>query len=170
MFTGLQCQEHIQEKAKPVKNEDLTPTKTGVVVLRRFNDAWRCLLLRAYRNWDFPKGNRRRRNAMLRHAGGGGNGDSTRISLGRYFPRHRTVRRWQGCALLLGRVAGRQRRTSVSAELRRPEHHEFRWVDFHAAKTSFHRAAAHLAWAEKSAALRTLIGRHPIGATFSAPT
>ncbi len=28
----------------------------GVVVVRRFNGHWNCLCLRAYRNWDFPKG------------------------------------------------------------------------------------------------------------------
>jgi 8-oxo-dGTP pyrophosphatase MutT (NUDIX family) len=28
----------------------------GVVVVRRENDSWRYLFLRAYKNWDFPKG------------------------------------------------------------------------------------------------------------------
>jgi 8-oxo-dGTP pyrophosphatase MutT (NUDIX family) len=28
----------------------------GVVVLRRFDGDWRCLLLRCYRYWDFPRG------------------------------------------------------------------------------------------------------------------
>jgi 8-oxo-dGTP pyrophosphatase MutT (NUDIX family) len=28
----------------------------GIVVLRRLPAGWQCLLLRAYRNWDFPKG------------------------------------------------------------------------------------------------------------------
>ncbi|MFO1406083.1 MAG: NUDIX domain-containing protein [Steroidobacteraceae bacterium] len=28
----------------------------GVVVLRRSDDGWRCLLLRAFNHWDFPKG------------------------------------------------------------------------------------------------------------------
>lgn len=28
----------------------------GVVVVRRFPQEWRCLILRSYRNWDFPKG------------------------------------------------------------------------------------------------------------------
>ncbi len=28
----------------------------GVVVVRRENGRWRLLVLRAYRNWDFPKG------------------------------------------------------------------------------------------------------------------
>jgi bis(5'-nucleosidyl)-tetraphosphatase len=28
----------------------------GIVVVRRFEEGWRCLMLRVYRNWDFPKG------------------------------------------------------------------------------------------------------------------
>ena len=28
----------------------------GIVVVRRQNGEWRLLILRAYRNWDFPKG------------------------------------------------------------------------------------------------------------------
>ena len=28
----------------------------GITVMRRENDAWQYLLLRAYRYWDFPKG------------------------------------------------------------------------------------------------------------------
>jgi len=27
-----------------------------VVVVRRFPEGWRCLILRCWRNWDFPKG------------------------------------------------------------------------------------------------------------------
>ena len=32
------------------------PLSAGVVVVRRENTGWRVLVLRAYRNWDFPKG------------------------------------------------------------------------------------------------------------------
>ena len=28
----------------------------GVVVVRQTDSGWRFLMLRAYRNWDFPKG------------------------------------------------------------------------------------------------------------------
>jgi 8-oxo-dGTP pyrophosphatase MutT (NUDIX family) len=36
--------------------ERATKRGAGVVVLRRSPDGWRVLILRAYRNWDFPKG------------------------------------------------------------------------------------------------------------------
>ena len=32
------------------------PISAGVVPLRKTPDGWRLLILRAYRNWDFPKG------------------------------------------------------------------------------------------------------------------
>ena len=35
----------------PVKNRS-----AGVIVVRQDGGAWRFLILRAYRNWDFPKG------------------------------------------------------------------------------------------------------------------
>ena len=36
--------------------ERATKRAAGVVVLRPSSDGWRVLILRAYRNWDFPKG------------------------------------------------------------------------------------------------------------------
>ena len=34
----------------------VTRRSAGVVLLRKLEERWYCLLLRAYRNWDFPKG------------------------------------------------------------------------------------------------------------------
>ncbi|HKT72317.1 MAG TPA: NUDIX domain-containing protein [Steroidobacteraceae bacterium] len=34
----------------------MSKLSAGVVVVRRASDAWLFLMLRAYRNWDFPKG------------------------------------------------------------------------------------------------------------------
>jgi 8-oxo-dGTP pyrophosphatase MutT (NUDIX family) len=47
--------------AAPGRLQDrLTPHppafSAGVVVVRRDGGGWRLLVLRAYRNWDFPKG------------------------------------------------------------------------------------------------------------------
>jgi bis(5'-nucleosidyl)-tetraphosphatase len=36
--------------------ETATKRAAGIVVLRRAADGWRVLILRAYRNWDLPKG------------------------------------------------------------------------------------------------------------------
>ena len=39
-----------------VNEQDVNPISAGVVILRRLEDEWHCLLLRAYQYWDFPKG------------------------------------------------------------------------------------------------------------------
>ena len=37
-------------------NNPKSKRSSGIVVLRRVAVGWRVLLLRAFRNWDFPKG------------------------------------------------------------------------------------------------------------------
>jgi 8-oxo-dGTP pyrophosphatase MutT (NUDIX family) len=37
-------------------NEPKGPVSAGIIPVRRTADGWRVLILRAYRNWDFPKG------------------------------------------------------------------------------------------------------------------
>jgi bis(5'-nucleosidyl)-tetraphosphatase len=39
-----------------MKLESPPTLSAGVVVVRRAGDQWLFLMLRAYRNWDFPKG------------------------------------------------------------------------------------------------------------------
>jgi 8-oxo-dGTP pyrophosphatase MutT (NUDIX family) len=134
----------------------LTPTKAGVVVLRRFSGAWRCLLLRAYRNWDFPKGEIDAGETPLAAARREVAEETTLTTLaflwgdtfcdtGPYgngkIARYYLAESPNGAVVL-----------PVSAELGRPEHHEFRWVDFQAAKKlAPPRLQPIFAWAEKSA-------------------
>lgn len=110
----------------------------GVVVVRPGQDGWRYLLLRAFRNWDFPKG---------------------RVEAGE-DPREAAVRevreesaltdlefRWgEACRDTEPYAGGKVARyyvacspagkvfLPVNPELGRPEHHEFRWVDGSQAK------------------------------------
>ncbi|HEV8519193.1 MAG TPA: NUDIX domain-containing protein [Burkholderiales bacterium] len=145
------------KKLKRANDENLTPTKAGVVVLRRFNGAWRCLLLRAYRNWDFPKGEIDAGETPLAAACREVAEETTLTALAfRWGDIFRDTEPYGG-----GKVARYYLAESpdggvelpVSAELGRPEHHEFRWVDFHAAKNLVPpRLQPILTWAEKSAA------------------
>ena len=106
----------------------------GVVVTRPGPGGWRYLLLRAFRNWDFPKG---------------------RVEPGE-GPREAAVRetreesaladlefRWGDAFLETGPYAGGKVARyylacspsgkvslPVSPELGRPEHEDFRWVDY----------------------------------------
>jgi len=106
----------------------------GVVVLRRFSEGWRLLVLRAYRNWDFPKGMVEEEEDM-REAAQREVLQETSLSDLRFH--------WgDACKETLpyagGKVAryyiaeslGDPVRLPVSAELGRPEHDEFRWVSF----------------------------------------
>jgi 8-oxo-dGTP pyrophosphatase MutT (NUDIX family) len=114
----------------------MTPRKlaAGVVVFRRTDGGVRLLVLRAYKNWDFPKGrvepgeselDAARREcaeetglAELDFPFGDAHRDTVPYAAGkvaRYF-----LAETQSAAVTL----------PVSPELGRPEHHEWRWVSF----------------------------------------
>ncbi|MGQ0836456.1 MAG: NUDIX domain-containing protein [Gammaproteobacteria bacterium] len=111
----------------------------GVVVVRRAPSGWCFLLLRAYRNWDFPKGlvetgeqplDAARREVTeetliedLRFAWGDAHietGPYSRNKIARYY---------------IAETSTEPITLPVRPELGRPEHHEARWVDFDEALT-----------------------------------
>jgi len=105
----------------------------GVVVLRRSPDGWLFLMLRAYRNWDFPKGmvepgedplaaaRREVREETLI--------EDLQFEWGEVFKEtepygKRKVARYYVAATRTEEVS-----LPVNPELGRPEHDEWRWVD-----------------------------------------
>jgi 8-oxo-dGTP pyrophosphatase MutT (NUDIX family) len=105
----------------------------GVVVLRRGPIDWRFLLLRAYRNWDFPKGMvqpgeeplaaaRRevREETLIEDLQF--NWGEVYLETGPYG--NRKIARYYVAATLTEKIT-----LPVSPELGRPEHDEWRWVD-----------------------------------------
>lgn len=126
----------------------------GVVVLRRCGESWRCLMLRAYRNWDFPKGEVEPGESPLRAANREVEEETSLISLeflwGEVFcetdPYSRgKVARYYLAASPAGRVA-----LPLNAQLGRPEHHAYRWVSFDEAQTlAPPRLQRVLAWAKE---------------------
>ena len=127
----------------------------GAVVFRRTERGVRLLVLRAYRNWDFPKGmiepgetelDAARRECIeetgitdLEFPSGDAHRDTVPYAGGkiaRYF---------------LAQTGQEDIRLPVSAALGRPEHHEWRWVSFDEAEELLPpRLGVVLEWARKT--------------------
>lgn len=127
----------------------------GIVVVRREGDEWRYLMLRAYRNWDFPKGVVESTEDPLETA-------------------KREVREEAGFTALVFRWGYVWRETgpysggkkiaryfiaetsetevtlAINPELGMPEHHEYRWLSYDEAKRlSPERLLPILDWADR---------------------
>jgi len=126
-------------KTASLRDTGAGPRKAGVVVLRPHGGEWRCLLLRAYRNWGFPKGEidpgESALDAAAREVLEETSVGDLDFCWGETFidtaPRtgHKIARYYIAVS------PGARVFLPVSAELGRPEHHEFRWVGLAAAKT-----------------------------------
>ncbi len=124
----------------------------GVVVVRRAAAGWLFLMLRAYRNWDFPKGvvdpgeeplaaaRREVREETLI--------EDLRFTWGEEFSETAPYGNNKVARYYLAETHTEHVVLPVSPELGRPEHNEFRWVDFAAAQSlSSPRIAPVLRWA-----------------------
>ena len=116
----------------------MPPMSAGVVVVRRFAEGWRCLVVRAYRNWDFPKGmveeDEAPRETAVREVWEETSLEDLRFSWGDEYRETlpyagRKVSRYYVAESPGGEVVLR-----VSEELGRPENDEFRWVSFNDAE------------------------------------
>jgi bis(5'-nucleosidyl)-tetraphosphatase len=110
----------------------------GIVVLRHDAAGWRVLLLRAFRNWDFPKGRVEPGESPLEAAR-----RETREETGltdlvfRWGEALRETEPYAGGKVARFYVAETRVRDitlPASAELGRPEHHEWRWASFDEAR------------------------------------
>lgn len=111
------------------------PLSAGVAVARRAAGGWRLLILRAYRNWDFPKGGvepgETPLQAAIRETREESGIDDLRFNWGEgycdtapYGPRQKVAR------YFLAETGQIQLTLPISPELGRPEHDEWRWVSF----------------------------------------
>lgn len=115
------------------------PTSAGLVIVRRVGGGWRLLLLRAWRNWDFPKGQLEPGETAL-HAALRETAEETGLAdlrfpwgelyweVGPYGSRRKIARYY------LAETDQAGIRLPVSPELGRPEHHEWRWVNANEAR------------------------------------
>ncbi|WP_455288702.1 NUDIX domain-containing protein [Cupriavidus necator] len=106
----------------------------GLVVLRRFADQWHCLVLRAYRNWDLPKGLPEPEEGPL-PAAVRETREETGLSMlelrwGEDYRETEPYANGKIARFYLALSPSGDVSLPISAELGRPEHHEFRWVTF----------------------------------------
>ena len=105
----------------------------GVVVVRRAPPGWLFLMLRAYRNWDFPKGVVEPGEEPLAAARREVREETLIVDLqlkwGEVYRETGPYGRRKIARYYLAETRTEQVTLPVSPELGRPEHAEWRWVD-----------------------------------------
>lgn len=106
----------------------------GVVVVRSLPDGWRYLMLRAYRNWDFPKGMVESGEDPLAAARREVQEETLIADLqfnwGHACFETAPYNRNKIARYYLAQTVTEAVTLPVRPELGRPEHHEFRWLDY----------------------------------------
>ena len=109
----------------------------GAVVVRRVDDRWHCLVLRVYRNWDFPKGlvepGEEPLEAALREVAEETGLRDLVLRWGEVWCETEPYAGGKVARFYVAESASGKVTLPVNPALGRPEHHEFRWLDFDAA-------------------------------------
>jgi 8-oxo-dGTP pyrophosphatase MutT (NUDIX family) len=131
------------------------PRAAGAVVFRRSERGIRVLILRAYNNWDFPKGLIEPGEDALAAAKREVEEETGLAGLeypfGDEFKETLPYAGRKVARYYLAETDEAELRLPVSPELGRPEHHEYRWVSFEEAEDLLPpRLAAVLEWAKKT--------------------
>ena len=124
----------------------------GVVVVRRVDDAWRVLLLRVYNYWDCPKGEvepgEDPLTAAVREVREETVIDDLEFRWGEEFVETPPYSKNKVARYYVAETRTTDIKLPVNPELGPPEHHEFRWLTFDAAKAlAVPRVRAVLEWA-----------------------
>jgi 8-oxo-dGTP pyrophosphatase MutT (NUDIX family) len=106
----------------------------GVVVVRETPDGWRFLLLRAFNHWDFPKGMVERdedaRAAAVREVREESLIDDLKFGWGDASTHTGPYSRGKVAEYFIASTTTEEVTLPVNDELGRPEHSEYRWVDY----------------------------------------
>ena len=117
----------------------MTPRRlsAGVVVVREVGDSARLLLLRAYRDWDFPKGQVEPGEdalaAAIRETREETGIDDLEFAWGHEYSETAPYARDKVARYYVARTRAERIVLPVNPTLGQPEHHEYRWVDLTAA-------------------------------------
>jgi len=106
----------------------------GAVVVRPAAAGWRYLVLRVYRTWDFPKGGLEpgedARAAAVREVEEEAGLTDLAFPWGEGYCDTEPYSGGKVARYFLALSPGQRVYLPVNPELRRPEHHEFRWLDY----------------------------------------
>jgi 8-oxo-dGTP pyrophosphatase MutT (NUDIX family) len=106
----------------------------GVVVVRQTAEGWRFLLLRAFNHWDFPKGmvesGEEPLDAARREVREESMIDDLAFRWGEPSTRTGPYSRGKVACYYIATTRTEEITLPVNPELGRPEHSEFRWVDY----------------------------------------
>ena len=106
----------------------------GAVVVRETDRGWVTLMLRAYHNWDFPKGlceaGEQPLEAAVREVGEETGVQDLDFAWGERHTETGPYNRGKVARYYLARTSQHDVEMGISTELGRPEHHEYRWLTF----------------------------------------
>jgi len=127
----------------------------GVIPLRRTWQGWRILVLRAYKNWDFPKGRvepgEEPLDAAKREAIEETGLTQLEFPFGDIYRETLPYAGGKVARYYLAETSEEIVRLPISHALGRPEHHEYRWVSFDEAEDLLPpRLALVLDWARET--------------------
>ncbi len=115
-------------------NDEGDRLSCGAVIVRETDDGWLTLMLRAYRNWDFPKGiceeGESPIDAAIREVGEETGITDLEFEWGDRSTDTGPYNRGKTARYYLAKTDRESVQMGIAPELGRPEHHEFRWVDF----------------------------------------
>ncbi len=126
----------------------------GVVIVRRGQSGWKCLMLRAFQYWDSPKGGVKPGETPLEGALREVEEETgiTRLEFryGHDFIETGPYARGKVARYYLAVTDTREVVLGINPELGRPEHQEYRWVDFPTARElASPRVRRVLEWAQR---------------------
>jgi 8-oxo-dGTP pyrophosphatase MutT (NUDIX family) len=111
-----------------------TRLSAGVVVVREVPEGWYFLLLRAFTHWDFPKGmvepGEQPLAAAIREVREESLIEDLQFTWGDAYTETGPYSRGKVARYYLARTHTGEVTLPVSQELGRPEHNEYRWVDY----------------------------------------
>jgi bis(5'-nucleosidyl)-tetraphosphatase len=124
-----------------VKERASVILSAGVIVVRRIDARWLCLFLRAYRNWDFPKGiveaGEDPLDTARREAREEAGISDLRFRWGIVFKETEPYRSGgkKIARYYLAETGDSTVTLSINPEIGKPEHHEYRWGSFDEIRT-----------------------------------